>query len=354
LGTAAGLAPRAHAAEPIAVEDLIRQGVKLRHEGRDIAALPLFQRAYDLEPSPRTAAQLGMVELTLGYFLAAERHLMEALASPRHPWVYRNRAQIELTLREARASIATLEIVGTPAGAEVTVNGKAAGTLPLLQSVRVPEGVVQVTVRAPGFDEKSTSVKIAGGKNEKLTVTLSPSVGQHAAAVRDGAGKPASSGGPPPPPRVARPGAPVEAQAAAEPPGNDGKSSAPAWVRPASWVAGGLAVTAFGLGGYNLWRMQQNQNAFNTRKRPGTEDRACSVNFKDYGEGGCAALRNQTISAQRLGLAALQAGGLLTALSIVGFLWSADSGHETALGPTGAVATVEPDGGLSAGWRFRF
>ncbi len=343
----------ARAADAIAVEELIRQGVKLRQDNRDAAALPLFQRAYDLEPSPRTAAQLGMVEASLGYFLAAEGHLMEGLSSPRHLWIFKNRAQIEGTLREVRASIGTIEVTGTPAGAEVTVNGKVAGPLPLLQSVRVPEGIVQVTLRAAGFDEKSTSVKIAGGKHERLVVNLSPSAaGQQQAAMRGPTGPNAV---PPPVPRVKRTtsqalGPDVRAEKGDE----GGGSSAPSWVRPAAWVAGGLALGAFSLGGYNFWRMKQNQDAFNSRTKPGTTEKACSTNFDNGGQAGCSTLRANGSSAQRLGWAGVQAGGLLAALSIVGFIWSADSGSDTALGPTGAIASADPDGTVTAGWRFRF
>ena len=77
--------------QPAAVEDLIRKGNELRTKGEDQYALPLFQKAYDLERSPRTAAQLGLVEAALGYWLASERHLQEALTSTRNPWLIRSR-----------------------------------------------------------------------------------------------------------------------------------------------------------------------------------------------------------------------------------------------------------------------
>src|SRR5687767_11306624 len=70
---------------PAQVEELIRQGNELRRDGKDHAAVGLFQKAYDLQRSPRTAGQLGLAESALGYWMAAERHLGEALAAPRHP-----------------------------------------------------------------------------------------------------------------------------------------------------------------------------------------------------------------------------------------------------------------------------
>src|SRR6266496_2893885 len=87
------VAPRAHAApsDSARAEDLIRQANTLRQKGQDPAALPLFREAYEIARSPRTAAQLGLVELALGYWLDSDQHLSEALAPAHHPWIDRNR-----------------------------------------------------------------------------------------------------------------------------------------------------------------------------------------------------------------------------------------------------------------------
>ena len=53
----------APAAGPGQVEELIRRGNELRNSGQDTRALPFFQRAYEQSPTPRTAAQLGLVEV---------------------------------------------------------------------------------------------------------------------------------------------------------------------------------------------------------------------------------------------------------------------------------------------------
>src|SRR5688572_5346163 len=84
------LAPVRAGAQPAAVEDLIREGVELRKQSKDHLALPLFQKAYDLERSGRSAGQLGLAEASLGYWMSAERHLIESLSASRNPWVARN------------------------------------------------------------------------------------------------------------------------------------------------------------------------------------------------------------------------------------------------------------------------
>ena len=62
---AAAAAPAA-AAGPDDAEALIKQGNDLRRSGDDQGALPLLARAYQAQPGPRTAVQLGLVEEALG------------------------------------------------------------------------------------------------------------------------------------------------------------------------------------------------------------------------------------------------------------------------------------------------
>jgi tetratricopeptide (TPR) repeat protein len=87
------------AADSAEAEALISQGVELRQQGRDEKALPLFQKAYGLVPSPRTAGQLGFAEMAVGYWLDAKQHLNEALETPDHPWVKKNHDTINQALR---------------------------------------------------------------------------------------------------------------------------------------------------------------------------------------------------------------------------------------------------------------
>jgi hypothetical protein len=335
-----GTARSASAAEPIDVENLMRQGVELRQKGRDQAALPLFQRAYDLERSPRTAAQLGLVEANMGYWLAAERHLDEALASPRHPWVFKVRPQLEQTLKVVRTSIGEIEVLGTPSGAEVLVNGKTEGTLPLGAPIRANEGMAQVVVRAPGFEDKPVSLRVVGGKREQLNVDLVPKPG--ASARAEGGAKRGARA------RIQQPDGIARSEA---PPSS---SSAPGWVRPASWVTAGLAAAAVAVGGYGLLAMLQKQSEFNDR-RTSSGAKECNTNLPNKGSPGCTNIYNASSSAQRLAINGLGAGALLGAAAVVGFLWSAD--HEpsssAAAEPSRLVAGFDADG-VRASWLMRF
>jgi hypothetical protein len=344
--SASGIARSALAAEPVEVENLIRQGVELRQQNRDQAALPFFQRAYDLEQSPRTAGQLGLVQANMGYWLAAERHLDEALASSRHPWVLKHGRELEQTLKIVRASIGEIELVGTPSGGEVLVNGRSEGILPLKAPIRARDGMAQVVVRAPGFEEKQTSVRIFGGKREHLQVDLLPKAG---VTKGEGDGGKRSAR-----PRIQQPEGIARADAASTSSSSSASSSAPAWVRPASWVTAGLGAAAIAVGGYGLIAMLQKQSEFNSRKNS-TTAMECNSALPDKGSTGCKNIYNDSASAQRLAINGLAAGALLGGAALVGFLWSADhSPSSDAAAPrSGMIAGFDADG-ASAGWLLRF
>jgi len=162
----------AWAGDSAEAEALIRQGVELRAQKKDERALPLFEKAYQISRSPRTAGQLGLVEMALGYFVDAEKYLSEAVASPDHPWVAKNLPTLKAQLATAKSQIGELYIIGEPAGAEVVVNGKSVGRLPLPGPVRLDKGRVDVQVRAAGYVSSSDSVTMVGGKREDRSYRL--------------------------------------------------------------------------------------------------------------------------------------------------------------------------------------
>ncbi len=145
------LATGAWAATPTTadVERLIKRGNELRTAGKDQQALPLYEKAYQIAPTPRTAAQLGLCEMALNYWLAAEGHMSEALAG-RGDWIDKNRAAIDGALQQVRKQIGELIVSGTPSGASVNINGRDAGTLPL-PPIRVAVGQTRVEVTATGY-----------------------------------------------------------------------------------------------------------------------------------------------------------------------------------------------------------
>jgi hypothetical protein len=193
------VAGAAHAQSPEA-DALIAEGIALREQGKDEAALEKFRKADELGSTPRSRAQIALAEQALGLWVAAEEHLLSALARPDDPWIAKNRAPLEGALETIRKHLGTLEVRGGVAGAEVLVDGKRIGPMPL--SARVEAGPRTLLVRAPGYHPTSRVVHIPPGASARETIELTAAPEDHTPAAGAGVGTgpttlivPAESGG---------------------------------------------------------------------------------------------------------------------------------------------------------------
>jgi hypothetical protein len=160
--------------DELAAESLIVRGVELRKAGRHEEALELFVKAHGLAPSGRSWAQMGLAEFSLKRYVDAETHLSAALAAS-SPWVDApmHRSALEQALAGVRTHIAVINVAG-PAGAEVTMNGKPVGRLPLPEPIHVAEGPLRVEATALGHQPWTLDVTVAGGRDFNVTVSLVP------------------------------------------------------------------------------------------------------------------------------------------------------------------------------------
>lgn len=153
-------------------ESLIHQGIELRKAGQDARAEGYFRRAYELAATPRTAAQLGLVELAVGDYFSAEVHLSEALAR-RDAWIVEHSQTLQESRDRARKNLVRVEIVGTPPNALLTFEGGAPRPLP-------PDGVVWATadppatvrIEAPGHGPVVFRIVVAAGQSQRVMVDL--------------------------------------------------------------------------------------------------------------------------------------------------------------------------------------
>ena len=168
---------RAVAAESSGAADgLIRHGIELRKAHDDEGAAREFQKAYDQVHTPRAAGQLGLAEQALGRWEDAERHVGEALRAAGDGWVIKNRAILDEALGAIQSHLARIEVIGDPEGAEVSVNGRLAGKLPLQEPVRVSAGEVEVELRADGYAPAQRTLTIVGGQYQRLVLHLAKEV----------------------------------------------------------------------------------------------------------------------------------------------------------------------------------
>jgi hypothetical protein len=340
-------------------ESLIRQGVELRSQKKDERALPLFEKAYQLSRSPRTAGQLGLVEMALGYYVDAEKYLGEALASPDHPWVAKNLATLKSQLATAKTQIGELFIVGEPSGADVLVNGKLVGKLPLPWPIRLDKGRADVQVRAAGHVPTSDTVTITGGKREDRSYRLQ----REATAVAPPPPVAAPAPKETPRPVEAAPPAPAVAMttqtsppAAPGPAGTDAPAASitatPATgggggdhsnLRPVAWGVGIAGLAALVFGGVEGIIAINKRNEFNDHEGPDPNNVGRTI--KDCGTetptDACRAIMDSHESARTLSIVGFVAGGVLTAGAAV--LWVLTSPKPAAGSASSSTFACTPD-----------
>lgn len=142
---------------------LLREGFAARRAQRDADALRAFESAWAVDGRASTLAQIGLAEHALGRWVDAERHLAACLSSD-DPWVARNTAPLRASLAAVRAHLASLALDDGPAGAAVTLDGRAVATLPLHEPLRVPAGTVVLRVTAAGHHPLERSLAVAAGE----------------------------------------------------------------------------------------------------------------------------------------------------------------------------------------------
>jgi hypothetical protein len=166
---------------------LVRQGVELRRQGREQEALEVFQRAAAIKKTPRVMEQVAFAEQALGQWVKAERDLKVALEAKGDPWIAKNRATIDEAMNAIAGHLGSLEVWGTPAGADVLVDGEVVGKLPSSGAIRLPRGDVSVTVRQAGSAEVTRTIQIGRGALTRENIDL------HAVSLEPRAGNAAEA-----------------------------------------------------------------------------------------------------------------------------------------------------------------
>jgi tetratricopeptide (TPR) repeat protein len=321
-------------------EALIREGVKLRASDNTARALPLFEQAYQISRSPRAAAQLGLCELELGYWVEAERYLSEAIASADNPWVVKNKGTLKKPLETARANIGELVVTASPVSAEVSVNHKVVDRVLVGAPMRLGKGLVDVEVRAPGYETARETLIVSGGKREQRTYTLVREPPKPVASeIRAGAVASTRSSGPDA--AVTLTTTPPSAS------GGEHKS-----LRLAAWISAGAAVGALVFGGVEALAAAGKSYDFNnhTSVANGVTYRDCGT--KDLNPA-FTSLKADYDQAFTLSLVGFIAAGALVATSSVLFVMSSGGAAERG-GAMRTLACVPDPVGRGLGCTLRF
>lgn len=200
-------------------EALIQQAVELRRKGEHARAYGYLKRAYDIARTPRSAAQLGLVEHALGRYADAEVHLAEALATS-DPWVGENRARLESSRNFVRSKLGRVEILGAPGEATVSVGTDPAFKVPPDRVLYLAPGERSLRIEGPGLSSVAKTVGVSVGKTATITVEASKEAGPSPSAGAGAATAAAAPAGAPPgaeSPGAGGPGPSDEARGGAAP-----------------------------------------------------------------------------------------------------------------------------------------
>jgi PEGA domain-containing protein len=152
---------------------LVDEGIQLRQQGQDAAALALLQRAVILAPdSVRARIHLATCFQALGDWVAADTHLREALRHPTDLYLERHLDAVAAAQRVIAERIGMLEVGGGPAGASVFLNGQRVGQLPFEQPIRARVGDYLLEVKMPDHYPTSRPVTIRSGTLVRESVQL--------------------------------------------------------------------------------------------------------------------------------------------------------------------------------------
>ncbi len=176
-------------------DKFVAQGIDLRARGKDAEALRAFEKASEIDPdSVRVQIHLATVHQALGNWLLADEYLSLALSRQNHPYVNRHRKALEDAQKVINANIGRLEVEGEPVGAEVRLNGRLVGTLPLAAPVRATTGSYLLEVRFDGHYAARRPIAIPGGGLVREVVRLEPLTADERVRGAGSGVSPASSG----------------------------------------------------------------------------------------------------------------------------------------------------------------
>jgi len=223
-------------------DELITEGLALRGQGDDRGALPLLEEAHALRPTPRSAAQVGLVQQALGDWVGAATHLSDALASEDDRWIRRNRDALREAMEFVDSRVGRIELDVSESGAEVRIDGELRGSSPL-PAVYASAGTIEVVVSKEGYRTVTRQVVITAGSLSRELVQMREGMSTDPTSDADPV-----TNDPPDDDPIADPGPRDDA-------GEGGGSG-----RIFTWIAAGVAVAA-GVGAGLTWWQANEQYA---------------------------------------------------------------------------------------------
>jgi hypothetical protein len=152
---------------------LLAEGLSLLDNGHAKEALADFEAAYRIVPSPKVLFNMGLAHQALGNSVAAlecfEGFLGELPDAPEDA-----RSYAEQQVGRLRMTVSFVDISANLPSGEVSIDGRAAGLLPLKKPILVEPGPHVVSIVLNGQEVSRQQITTVGGKTSQV-FAVSPS-----------------------------------------------------------------------------------------------------------------------------------------------------------------------------------
>ncbi len=328
-------------------ERLIRRGIELRKAHDDPGAVPLFQKAYDLIQSPRAAGQLGLAEQALGRWEEAEQHVREALQADGDAWVAKNHATLAGALGVIEGHLGRVEVIGDPEGAEVLVNGRTVGHLPLPEAVAVSAGSVDIELHAPGYESAQRTITVGAAQYQRVVLRLAKAA-EPVGAVDTPPAAPAGDASRAPEPTAPPPMPAGKIQAR---PVTEGRSTARTAL---DWTVAGLALGSLAVGVTFTFIERKNVSAFDSYKDCANDNGTAVVRGTMIAKPACQPALDDYVLDEKVAVAGYVGAGVFALtwliLQLTGPPPAAPNGERALVLPPCAPSAARV--GLACAWTF--
>ena len=169
----AGAPTPALAQDASSLEALIQEGIRLRRDGDDEKALEVFRQAERLQPSSvRVLLHLATAAQAAGHWVDADTYIRRVFEYRDDPYYRRYQSDIADVEQLISSRVGRFQVVGSPAGAEVRLNGKVVGHLPMEEPERLESGNYQLEVVSNGHYALRRTQRVPGGVLTREVVEL--------------------------------------------------------------------------------------------------------------------------------------------------------------------------------------
>jgi len=152
---------------------LLQEGLALDRRGDKAQALKKFQAAYAAYPSPKLWFNIGQVERDLGHAAEAAEAFEKFLALVPDA-LPEDKKVAKSAVAQLGKKLGRLQVRCETSGAEVAVDGKSVGRVPLPGPLWATPGSHQVTITHAGFAPATETVEMSAGATALVVLHLVP------------------------------------------------------------------------------------------------------------------------------------------------------------------------------------